>query len=556
MGIPSSSLAKGYRVTQAPEGMAEYSLATLPASAGHRRLTLAVIAATVVAYIAVIPFASMRLPQVDSFIPSLFSIIFVADLVTAVLLFGQFGATGLRAVLVLACGYLFSSLIVVAHMLTYPGAFSPTGLLGAGSQTAAWLNPLWRFGLSAGFAAYAVLRLRDEPLNSARWAPRSAIPWGVVIVLFVVASLVLATTAGSALLPALLSDGRITLAGRVVSAVVLAMNLTAVFLLMRTRGRSILDAWLAVSAAALAAESAFILFVITQRYDLSFYAVRLISFPVSKVVLIALLWELLRLYTNLAISHRQLREERANRLSNAASLMAVISHEVRQPLVGIGLLAYSGQKSLEQPARDVGSANRLLGETSKLLGEIRQAASRANEVFDTFLRVVKGGRRELQAVDINELTLEAVDLLKKSADDHKVTIVTKLTPDLPVVQVHRGQLREVFLNLMQNAIEAMAPVVGKPRVVSIETARLGRRAVSISLQDTGPGIEPEGLASLFDPFVTTKADGTGLGLAICKMIVDQHGGRISATSGDNGGAHFEIILPTRATSAVAAARSS
>jgi signal transduction histidine kinase len=524
----------GYGVTQAPQGMAEYSLVTAPASVGHRRLTLAVIAATVAAYIVVAPFASIRLPQVDSFIPSLFSIIFVADLVTAILLFAQFGATGLRAVLVLACGYLFSSLIVIAHMLTYPGAFSPTGLLGAGSQTAAWLNPLWRFGLSASFAAYAVLRLRDEPLNFARWAPRSAIPRGVVIVLFVVASLVFAATAGSALLPPLLSGGRITLAGRIVSAVVLAMSLTALFLLMRTRGRSILDAWLAVSAAALAAESAFILFVITQRYDLSFYAVRLISLPVSKVVLIALLWELLRLHANLAISHRHLRQERASRLTSAASLMGAIAHDVRQPLAAIRLLAYAGQQSAGRPPLDAGA-------TGKLFAEIKEAAGRASEVFDGFLRLVRGGKRDLQSVDMNTLALETISFLQKDLDAHDVAVVTDLTPGSPVVDGHPGQLREVMLNLMQNAIDAMA-AAASPRVITIRTSRKAG-AVSIAIQDTGAGIDQAYLMSIFDPFVTTKAEGTGLGLAICKMIVDQHGGMLTASSGTSGGARFELTLP-------------
>ncbi|HEY7800868.1 MAG TPA: MASE4 domain-containing protein, partial [Hyphomonadaceae bacterium] len=140
--------------------MTDFSLANAPATPRHRRLALIIIVAMIAAYIAVIPFSSIQLPRVDSFIPTLFGIIFVADLVTALLLFAQFRATSLRPLLVLACGYLFSSLIVVAHLLTYPGAFSPTGLLGAGPQTAVWLNPLWRFGLSAGFATYAFLRLR------------------------------------------------------------------------------------------------------------------------------------------------------------------------------------------------------------------------------------------------------------------------------------------------------------------------------------------------------------------------------------------------------------
>ncbi|HEY7797219.1 MAG TPA: MASE4 domain-containing protein [Hyphomonadaceae bacterium] len=513
--------------------MTDFSLANAPATPRHRRLALTIIVAMIAAYIAVIPFASIRLAEVDSFVPTLFAIIFVADLVTAVLLFAQFRASGLRPLLVLACGYLFSSLIVVAHLLTYPGAFSPTGLLGAGPQTAVWLNPLWRFGLSAGFAAYAFLRLRDEPLSSTRWAPRSAIPWAVAIVVAVVGSLIFATTVGHDLLPTLISGGRMTLAARIVCAVVLAANLTAFVLLMRTRGRSILDVWLAVAAAALAAESTFILFVAAQRYDVAFYAIRLIALPVSKIVLFALLWELLRLYTNLAASNQELRRERASRLTSAATLMGAIAHDVRQPLAAIRLLAYAGQQSAGRPPLDAGA-------TGKLFAEIKEAAGQASEVFDGFLRLVRGGKRDLQSVDMNTLALEAISLLKKDLDAHDVAVVTDLAPGSPVVEGHPGQLREVMLNLMQNAIDAMA-AAASPRVITIRTSRKAG-AVSISIEDTGAGIDPAYLMSIFDPFVTTKAKGTGLGLAICKMIVDQHGGRLTASSGKSG-ARFEITLP-------------
>ena len=117
----------------------EYSVATLPPTARHRRLAFAVVVITLAAYGAVAPFASTPLPRIDSFIPTVMAIVFVTDLITAALLFGQFSAIGSRAILMLASGYLFSSLIVIPYALTFPGAFAPTGLLGAGPQSAAWL---------------------------------------------------------------------------------------------------------------------------------------------------------------------------------------------------------------------------------------------------------------------------------------------------------------------------------------------------------------------------------------------------------------------------------
>jgi hypothetical protein len=106
----------------------------------------------------VAPFAATPLPRIDSFIPVILAIIFVADLVTAVLLLSQLAA---RALLVLANGYLFSALIVIPHALTFPGAFAPEGLLGAGVQSSGWLNVFWHFGFLK-----AIRRSLDTPVRT------------------------------------------------------------------------------------------------------------------------------------------------------------------------------------------------------------------------------------------------------------------------------------------------------------------------------------------------------------------------------------------------------
>ena len=525
----------------------DFSVATAPSTTRHRRLAIAVIIATFLGYAAIVTYAATPLPRIDSFIPTVYAIIFVADLVTAVLLYAQFSATSSRPLLVLASGYLFSSLIVVGHALTFPGAFAPTGLLGAGPQSSAWLNVLWRLGLGASMAGYAVLKSGEQTRNSIESAPRFAILSSVAIVVVVVCTLIYAVTAGHERLPPLLADGKILPLGRYANGAIVLTNLLALLLLLvSTRGRSILDLWLIVAAFALLAESIMVTFFIVARFSFAFYAIRAVSVPVSKVVLVVLLWETMRLYANLSISNRNLQRERANRLTSAEAVAAAIAHEIRQPLTGINLLATAGEQYLDRASPDVGTAK-------KLFGQIKDAAFRANEVFDGFLSLFREGRQDRQAVDVNTLTLEATHLLGKDLDDHNVTTRTKLATDLPVVEGHTGQLREVILNLIQNSIEAMASTTNRPRIISIATSRLGSGAVFISLQDTGPGIEPKELASIFDPFVTTKAKGTGLGLAICKMIIDQHRGKLSAASGENGGARFEITLPTRITEATAPA---
>ena len=124
------------------------------------------------------------------------AIVFVTDLVTAVLLFGQFSITGSRALLVLASGYLFSSLIAIPFALTFPGAFAPTGLLGADFQSAAWLSVFFRFGFPAITIGYALLIPGKHTKVSIGSSSRPAIFWSVAIVIIVVCALTSAVTAG------------------------------------------------------------------------------------------------------------------------------------------------------------------------------------------------------------------------------------------------------------------------------------------------------------------------------------------------------------------------
>jgi hypothetical protein len=153
-------------------------MATSPATPWHRRGAFAVIVVSLVAYGAVGPFSATPLPRFDS-IPTMMAIVFVTDLVTAVLLFGQFSTTGTRALLVLASGYLFSSLIAIPFTLTFPGAFAPTGLLGAGSQSAAWLIVSGRFGFAAAIVGYALLISGKHTKGPIEPSPRPAIFWSV-----------------------------------------------------------------------------------------------------------------------------------------------------------------------------------------------------------------------------------------------------------------------------------------------------------------------------------------------------------------------------------------
>ena len=515
----------------------EYSVATLPPTPRHRRLAFAVVVVTLAAYGAVLPFSSTPLPRIDGFIPTVIAIIFVTDLVTAVLLFGQLSASGSRALLMLASGYLFSSLMAIPYTLTFPGAFAPTGLLAAGPQSAAWLNISWRFGLAVATVGYAVLTSGKDTKNLIEPSPRPAISWSVAIVIIVVCTLASAVTAGHDFMPRALDGANILPLAYYANGMTALTNVLALLLLW-SRGKSVLDLWLMVALCALIVETATVALLVPVRFSVGWYANRVIPLLVSKVVLIVLLSETVRLHARLSIANRNLQRERENKLTNAEAVVAAIAHEVRQPLSGITSQAAAGRRFLDRATPDVDAAKRLFE-------RIQGSAFRASEVFESFLSLFRGSKQEQEPVDMNALALEAVQLLRKELDDSKITARAKLASELPVIPGNKGQLREVILNLVQNAIEAMAATTSKSRVISIVTASRGADLIVISLEDTGPGIDPEQLASIFEPFVTTKAAGTGLGLAICKMIVEQHGGRLAAASGADGGARFEITLQTR-----------
>src|SRR5713101_480864 len=182
-------------------------LSTLPAERGERRLALAAVLASVAVFLAAAPFAKMPLAQIGAFIPIYESALVINDLITAVLLFGQFGILRSRALLVLASGYLLTAFIAVAHALTFPGLFSPTGLLSAGPQTTAWLYMFWHGGFPLMVIAYALHR-DNEPETDA--SHRHAVLWSIGTVLIAVIGLTLAATIGHNALPAIMSGNHYT----------------------------------------------------------------------------------------------------------------------------------------------------------------------------------------------------------------------------------------------------------------------------------------------------------------------------------------------------------
>jgi signal transduction histidine kinase len=129
--------------------------------------------------------------------------------------------------------------------------------------------------------------------------------------------------------------------------------------------------------------------------------------------------------------------------------------------------------------------------------------------------------------------------------EHGVDVRPELA-ELAPVEGHQGQLRQVIFNLLHNALEAMIATTDRKRVLRVSTQVRGSETVAVAIEDSGPGIDPEKLDRIFTAFVTTKSHGMGLGLAICRMIVEQHGGHLTATSDGKNGAVFQFVLPVAA----------
>jgi Membrane-associated sensor, integral membrane domain len=249
------------------------------------------------------------------------------------LLFAQYSIAPSRSFLVLACSYLFTALIVISHLLTFPGAFAPNGLLGAGPQSTAWLYYIWHLATPAGVLAYACLKDAGRA-NKVKQDPRSALRWSVVIVIALVCILTWAVTQQDRFLPVIMAADGIRASGllwQLLGALILLIGAAALGVLW-TRRRTVLDYWLMLVVFALITELTCTSLFGSARFTLGWHVGRLYSLITSVAVLVLLLQETNRLYARLARSNLLLERERDNKLMNAEAITAAIAHEVRQPV--------------------------------------------------------------------------------------------------------------------------------------------------------------------------------------------------------------------------------
>jgi len=502
----------------------------------QNRLALVVSGTLLSGFGIIAAYANTPLMRLEAYIPSIEAMMVLSDFITSVFLFAHYSINRSRALLALASGYLYTALIVIPHLLSFPGAFSPTGLLGADLQTTAWLYDFWHTGFPVALLAYAWLKDEHTSQSDKQLSALPAISLSAAIVFSLVCSLTWLATQGHDYLPRLFQD-RTNLfpLAHYVAALMLLICAIALILLW-VRRRSVLDQWLAVAALALILELLLVAVFSESRFTLGSYAGRIFSLVTSTVVLVVLLAETTWLYARLARANAMLRREQNNKLMNLEAVTASIAHEVRQPLT---LIVAGGSALL-----------RFLGDTPPKLEKARSTAERvidaghrASQILDDIRNLFGTAQRPPCPVDLNDLVLRAVRVLDSELKDHKIKRRFELEPKLPPVMGHSGQLQEVIVNLIQNAIDAMDTVDDNRRALKVRTVRNGNDAIGIEIEDTGPGIDPKKANSIFDAFFTTKPQGMGLGLAICRMIIERHEGQLTASTANPHGAVFRILLP-------------
>jgi signal transduction histidine kinase len=508
----------------------------LPPTPQHSRWALAGTAVLLIGFGVLAPFAGEPLAPLYGFIPAIDATIFVTDLITAIMLFALFSISSSRALLALACGYFFSALIVVAHALSFPGGFPPTENLG-GVQTPLRLYIFWHLGSAAALLIYAWLN-GDERTTITRAPVVSAIGWSIAGVFGLACALVWLSTAGARFLPSLHIDPNhfSPVPGWVFPSTMLicATPLAALWI----RRRSALDQWLMVGVLASIVELALTALLGVAPFSLGFYTGRIFSLVTSTVVLVVLLIETTKLYARLALSNMMLERERDSKLMNARAITAAIAHEVRQPLAAITTNAGAALRWLARMPPDH-------DEVRAALDRIKSEGYRAGEVFESIRAVFGKAGLAGQPVDVNDIILSVMRSLQGELKDHGVVVQRELAVELPPIAGHGGQLREVIFNLVNNAVEAMDATTSRTRILRMKTELRSHDAIVVSVQDSGPGIDPNKLDGIFSAFVTTKKRGTGLGLAICRMIVEHHGGQLTASSDGSSGALFQFVLPIK-----------
>jgi len=525
----------------------DFNIASLPPSPAQRRLAFGVVLGLMATFVVTAgPLSTVPLARVDAFIPMLVAAMFVSDSITAVLLFAQFAILRSHALLAIASGYVFTALILIPHVLTFPGVFAPEGLLGAGLQSAAWLIILSHIAFPLFVIAYALLKNADPSKRRWKGTRSTAILLSVAVPVAAVCAATLLVTAGHALLPSLLRDTA-SLAGSLsqyVAGYTMLVSAVVALMVLWIRRGSVLDLWLMVVLCDYAIEICMVMFPLVDRYTIRWYASKIFGLISSSLVLFVLLYEITALYARLVDANLAQRREREARLMTGDAVSASIAHEVNQPLSAMIANADAGLNWLTRAVPD-------LEEAKAAFTEIAADGHRASGVIAGIRAMFKKDVRARTTLEVNEIIRSVLAAVDGELVRHRVSVHVELTQSLPWVNGDRIQLQQVLLNLTTNAIESMAITDGA-RALGVTSEIDASGGVLVSVKDTGTGVAPEDVDRIFAPLFTTKGHGMGMGLSISRSIIEAHDGRLWAVPNAPRGSVFHFVLPGH--TAIAAGR--
>ena len=515
-------------------------ITSIPASAQQRRIAFGVIIFLSVVFAAFMPFVRIQTAPVGAFIPVVQSIICFADLITAVFLFSQYSIQPQRALLALASGYIFSGLFAFLQTLDFPGAYSATGLISGSPSGAVWFFSFWRIMFPLAVITYVLLEDANESASRIiTLEPGRVIAITIACVLAATAGLTWVVAAGYLLSP-YIDATRQTPVVQYFAGAMWLLNAIAIVLLFFRR-RTILDVWLIVAVFVSLPDLSLSLFYAVVRYSVGWYMARTYMLIGSCTVLSVLLWETTMLYARLASAIILQRRERANRLMSVDAATAAIAHEIKQPLAAISLSCSAALRWLKRTPPD-------LEEVRASLTATIDESSRAHEIVASIRELFKTTAHQRTMIEINRLVQQVLRMVENDLHVHEVSVSTEFQEGLPQIMADRTQLQQVILNLVKNAIEAMAADPTIIKTIRLVTTQDRNSVISLSVQDSGPGITPENGTHVFDPFFTTKSSGMGLGLSISRRIIEDHGGDLRLIKTSSNGCTFEITLPSVATS--------
>jgi PAS domain S-box-containing protein len=225
------------------------------------------------------------------------------------------------------------------------------------------------------------------------------------------------------------------------------------------------------------------------------------------------------------------------RVTTLSALTASIAHEVNQPLSGIITNASTGLRMLDADPPNIEGARETVRRTLR-------DGNRASDVITRLRALFSKKEFTLEVLDLNEAAREVIALVLSDLQRNRIMLQSELAADLPHVTGDRIQLQQVILNLVRNASEAMVDVRDRPRELLLKTETEAGEHVRLTVRDTGVGLPPQSLNSLFDPFHTTKSGGMGIGLFVSASIIQRHQGRLWAEPNDGEpGATFAFSVP-------------